>query len=225
MVNTEARIKINNKHFEILVDLDKALAFKKGENVVPSEFLVVNEVFSDTKKGLRVAEKDLKDAFGSTDIYAIAERIVKNGEVLLPAEYKKQEQETRRKQIIEFLVKNSIDTATKRPFTPQVIEEALDKSGANIDKKSVEEQIPRILEGLKKIIPIKVESKKIKLTIPAVYTGRAYGLIQSYKEKEEWLSNGDLSCIINLPVGLQMEFYDKLNAITHGSAIAEDLKE
>jgi ribosome maturation protein SDO1 len=225
MTNTEARIKINNKHFEILVDLDKALAFKKGEKVVPSEFLVVNEVFSDTKKGLRVAEKDLSDAFGTTDVYAIAERIVKNGEVLLPAEYKKQEQETRRKQIIEFLVKNSMDTATKRPFTPQTIEEALDKSGANIDKKSVEEQIPRILESLKKIIPIKVESKKIKLTIPAVYTGRIYGLIQSYKEKEEWLSNGDLSCIINLPVGLQMDFYDKLNAITHGSAIAEDLKE
>jgi len=225
MTNTEARIKINNKHFEILVDLDKALDFKKGKNVVASEFLVVNEVFSDTKKGLRIPEKDLNEAFGTTDIYKIAERIVKNGEVLLPADYKKQEQETKRKQIVDFLVKNAIDVATKKPFTPVRIEEALDSSGVNIDKRSVEEQIPRILEELKKIIPIKVESKKIKLTIPAIYTGRVYGLIQSYKEKEEWLSNGDLSCIINLPVGLQMEFYDKLNAITHGSAIAEDLKE
>lgn len=225
MTNTEARIKIKNKNFEILVDLNKALELKKGKNVLPQEFLAINMIFSDVKKGLKVSEKDLIEAFGTSDIFAVAERIVKNGEILLPIEYKKKEQENKRKQVIEFLVKNAIDPLTKRPHTPTRIEEALEKTGVNIDNRPVEEQIPRVLEELKKVLPIKIENKKLKITIPSVYTGKVYGLLQNYKEKEEWLSNGDLVCIINLPVGLQMDFYDKLNSTTHGSAIAEELKE
>jgi ribosome maturation protein SDO1 len=224
MANTEARIKIKNKNFEILVDLDKALDLKKGKNVLPQECLAVDVVFSDTKKGLKVSEKDLNEAFGTSDIFAVAERIVKNGEILLPAEYKKKEQDNKRKQMIEFLAKNAIDPLTKRPHTPTRIEEALDKAGVNIDNRAVEEQIPRVIEELKKVMPIKIENKKLKIRVPAMYTGKAYGLLQIYKEKEDWLDNGDLSCVINLPVGLQMEFYDKLNSITHGSAIAEEVK-
>lgn len=225
MANTEARIKIKNKNFEILVDLDKAIDFKKGKNVLPQEYLAINIVFSDQKKGLKASEKDLAEAFGTSDIFAVAEKILKSGELVLPQEYKKKEQEGKRKQVVDFLAKNAIDPMTKRPHTPTRIEEALDKIGANIDNRPIEEQIPRIIEELKKVLPIKIENKKIIIRVPAMYTGKAYGLLQSYKEKEEWLNNGDLSCTINLPVGLQMEFYDKLNSITHGSAIAEEVKQ
>ena len=58
-----------------------------------------------------------------------------------------------------------------------------------------------------------------------MHTGKAYGLLAEYKEKEEWLSNGDLQITLNIPVGIQMEFYDKLNSITHGSAITEEINE
>jgi ribosome maturation protein SDO1 len=225
MTNTEARIKIKNKNFEVLVDLDKSLEFKKGKNVLPQEFLAINFVFSDAKKGLKVSEKDLMDAFETSDIYAVASKIVKNGEVQLPAEYKKKEQENKRKQVVDFLVKNAIDTMTKRPHTPTRIEDALDKIGVNIDNRPIEEQISKILEELKKVLPIKIESKKIRITVPALHTGKVYGMLQIYKGKEEWLPNGDLSCVVSIPVGLQMEFYDKLNSITHGSALAEEVKE
>ena len=89
----------------------------------------------------------------------------------------------------------------------------------------IEQQIGRILEKLKHIIPIKIETKKLRVTVPAVHTGKAYGILKEYKEKEEWLANGDLMCIINLPAGLQIDFYDKLNSITHGSSIVEEIKE
>ena len=29
---------------------------------------------------------------------------------------------------------------------------------------------------------------------------------------------------LNIPVGIQMEFYDKLNGVTHGSATSEEMK-
>jgi len=89
----------------------------------------------------------------------------------------------------------------------------------------MEDQIGQVIEKLRKIIPIKLETKKLSVTIPAIHTGKAYNLVQPYKEKENWLDNGDLQIIINLPSGLQMEFYDKLNAITHGSSIVEEIKE
>jgi len=100
----------------------------------------------------------------------------------------------------------------------------LKDAGVNIDNKPVEQQIAGILAKLKPIIPIKIETKKIKIIVPAMHTGKAYGLFKDYKEKEEWLGNGDLRVVVNIPAGLQMDFYDKLNGITHGSSIAEEVK-
>ena len=42
---------------------------------------------------------------------------------------------------------------------------------------------------------------------------------------EEWLGNGDLKVVVNVPAGLQMEFYDKINAATQGSVLSEEVKE
>ena len=45
------------------------------------------------------------------------------------------------------------------------------------------------------------------------------------KEKENWLNNGDLEVIVSIPAGLTLEFYDKLNSLTHGSALTEEIHE
>ena len=81
------------------------------------------------------------------------------------------------------------------------------------------------MHKLKEILPIKIETKKIKLTIPAKYTGQVYGMLHEYKEKEEWLSNGNLQAVLNIPAGLLMDFYDKINSATHGAIQSEELKE
>ena len=82
-----------------------------------------------------------------------------------------------------------------------------------------------ILEKLSQIIPIKIETKKVKLTIPANYSGQVYGMINEYKEEEKWLDDGSSVVIVNIPSGIIMNFYDKLNSITHGSVLTEDVKE
>ena len=61
--------------------------------------------------------------------------------------------------------------------------------------------------------------------IPAIHTGKAYGIINPYKESEDWLSDGSLQVTVAIPAGLVMEFYDKLNSVTHGSALTEEIKE
>ena len=75
------------------------------------------------------------------------------------------------------------------------------------------------------VIPIKVETKKIKITIPARFSAQVYGMLKDYKESEEWLGNGDLQVIMNIPSGLQIDFYDKLNSVTHGAIVSEELKK
>lgn len=224
MPNVEARYKAKGKNFEIFVDLDNALRMKRNEPIGIDNVLAVNDVFYDIKKGLKASSSDLKECFGISDAKEVAVKIIKNGEIVLPSEYKKKEQEAKVKQVIDFLARNSIDPTTKKPHSAKRIEDAIIQAGVNIENKSVEQQIAKILSKLKPIIPISLETKKLKIVIPALHTGKVYGLIQDYKEKEEWLANGDLLCIINIPAGLEMDFYDKLNSVTHGSSLVEEVK-
>ncbi|KHO52909.1 MAG: hypothetical protein QT05_C0013G0026, partial [archaeon GW2011_AR13] len=39
------------------------------------------------------------------------------------------------------------------------------------------------------------------------------------------LNDGSLEVIVNVPAGMIMSFFDKLNSITRGSALTENIKE
>jgi ribosome maturation protein SDO1 len=223
MANTIARIKKAGKNFEIIVDMDNALKFKKGESsYIESE---AEMVFTDAKKGNSAPSADLKAAFGTTDVNQIAAIIVKNGEVMVSQEHRDEERDKRYKQIVDFLSRNAFDPRTGKPHTPQRIESALEQAHVNIKNGPIDSQIPEIIEQISKIIPIKVETKRIRITIPAIYTGKAYGVINQYKENENWLNDGSLEVVVKIPSGVIMDFYDKLNGITHGSALTEEIKE
>jgi len=223
MTQTVARIKQTGKPFEIIVDLDKALKFRKENGSV--DFLESYTIFSDSKKGFVAPSKDLEDAFGTTEVDTIAEKIVKNGEVLLTQEYRDERKGERVKQIIDFLASNSVDPKTGNPHTPERIKNALDQAQIHIKNTPIEDQIKDIIEIISKILPIKLETKKIKITVPAIHTGKVYGLVSQYKDGEKWLDNGDLKITVKVPSGMIMNFYDKLNSITHGSAVTEEIKD
>ena len=224
MVNVTARIKLKGKKFEVSVDCDKALALRKGKSPVAGA-LVVDTIFSDLRKGIRARENELKDVFGTTDVNEIAKKIITQGEVQLPVEYKEKAREAKEKQIIDFIVSNCTDPKGI-PHTPKRIEEALKQSKVRIyEDKSVEEQISSIISELQKILPLKIETKRVLVMIPAAYMGKAYGLIHDYIVKEEWQSDGSLSCVLNLPVAAQISFFDKLNSTTHGAATTQEIKE
>jgi ribosome maturation protein SDO1 len=224
MAQVIARIKKNGKHFEILVDMDLALKFKKGEGEV-SQFLEIDRVFWDSKKGDVPSKEDILEAFGTEDIYKIAEKIVKEGEIQVTQEHRSEEQEAKIKQVVDFLSRNAIDPQTGNPLTSERIKNSLNEARINIKNVPVENQIQDIVEHLSKILPIKIETKKIELVVPAIYTGKAYGILAQYKEREEWLDDGSLKIRVNVPAGLLMDFYDKINGVTHGSATSEEINE
>ncbi|MFQ5531472.1 MAG: ribosome assembly factor SBDS, partial [Candidatus Nanoarchaeia archaeon] len=175
MTNTIARIKQAGKHFEILVDLDDALKFKKGEiSGIEAEG---DKIFSDHKKGQVASTSDLKKSFGTDNIQSVIEKIVRQGEVLLTQEHRDAEQEKRLKQVVDFLANNAVDPQTGNPHTPERIKSALEQAHVNIKNSNIESQITEILESLSKVIPIKIETKKVKITVTAMHTGKVYGIV------------------------------------------------
>lgn len=224
MTDVIARIRIKGKEFEIVVDCEKAIQFRKGSGRI-EDVLITPTIFIDSKKGLKPSEADLEKSFNTTDVYNIAAQIIKQGEIQLPTEYKAKQRELKLKQIVDFIATNCIDSQTKKPHPPERIAEAIKQAGVKIDeKRSAEDQSMNVIKEIQKILPIRIETKRLKIKIPATYTGRTYALLKDFLEKEEWLSDGSFSCIINIPVGAQLTFFDKLNSITHGAAITQELE-
>lgn len=222
-MNTTARIKKAGQEFEILVDMDLALKFKKGEiSYIEAEG---DRIFKDLKKGMVASSEDLRNAFGTTDPTEIAKKIVKDGEVLVTQEHRDEEREKKIKQVVDFLAKNATDPKTGNPHTPERIKMALEQAHVNIKNVPIDSQIKEIMEKIAPIIPITLKTKKIRITIPAIYTGKSYGIIAPYKENEDWMNDGSLQAVLVIPSGAIMDFYDKLNSVTHGSALTEELKD
>jgi ribosome maturation protein SDO1 len=225
MTDTIARLRSGKLTFETMVDLDAAMKLKKGENVVMTDVVRDTAIYTDIKKGMHAGKAELDQVFGTVEVFEVAKKIILKGTIEVTQEFRDEAVEGKRKQIVDFLIRNAIDARTGRPYTPDIIENALRESGVRIDARPIDQQIPSVLETLKKTLPITIETKRIKITIPAQHTGKGYGLLSEYKEKEEWLSNGDLVAFLAIPVGVIPDFYDKLNAITHGSALTEEIKE
>lgn len=223
MSKVTARIKIKNKHYEIHVNLEEALKVREGKGDIISALDSPN-VFYDINKGTIASNVDLKEAFGTTDLYEIAKTIITKGEVQKTQEFRDLEKEKKIKQIIDLIIKNAVDQHG-RPFTEERIKTAIQQAHYNFDNRPAEQQLTQIVHKLKEIIPIKITTKKIKLTIPARFTGQVYGILKDYKESEDWLANGDLQVILNIPPGILIDFYDKLNSITHGAAQSEEISD
>ena len=160
MVNTIARIKKMGKDFEVMVDLDNALKFKKGLSTsIEAES---NRVFSDSKRGLSAPNSDLMTAFGTNDVSAITQVIVKKGEILVTQEHRDEEREKKIKQVVDLIVRSATDQ-NGRPYTPDKIKSSLEQAHVNIKNGPVDSQIKDIITELSKLIPIRLETKEKKL--------------------------------------------------------------
>ncbi|MGV8142843.1 MAG: ribosome assembly factor SBDS [Candidatus Pacearchaeota archaeon] len=223
MAIVEARIKSKGKNFEISVHLEEALKVKAGTGNVASA-LNTPAIYTDATRGLAASKAELEYAFDTTDVYAIAEQIMKKGEIQKNQEFRDAEKDKKIKQVIDLILRNAVDQHG-RPYTEDRIRKAIGEVHFNFDNKPAEAQMHELISKLATVIPIKVETKKIKLKIPARFSGQVYGMFKDYKESEEWLANGDLQVIINIPSGLQLDFYDKLNSVTHGAVMSEEMKK
>ena len=169
----------------------------------------------------------MSQIFQTTEVEEVAKQIIKKGEIQLTSEYKEQLRENKRKQIINIIHRNCVDPTTHAPHPPQRIENALEEAKFHVDEfASVEKQVQDVLKKLKPIIPIKFEIKEIAIKVPSEFGAKAYPIVTQFGKilKDEWLKDGSWAVVIEIPGGLEEEFYDKINKLTHGDVESKVLK-
>jgi len=208
----------DGKRFELFVDPDAAYAFVERRKPDVKNILVAEEIYEDAKKGEKAKASDVQKVFGTTDILAILEFVLKNGEVQLTTEQRRKKVEEKRKQVVAILLREAIDPRTKAPHTQIRLEQAMEQARIHIDPfKDAREQMEEVVKELRPILPMKFEKMKIAVKVPAAYAHKCYGTLKNYGiEKEQWLSSGDLVVVVEIFGGLQGEFYDKINKLTVG---------
>jgi ribosome maturation protein SDO1 len=223
MVNVDdaviARLESYGERFEILVDAELAADYKSGQDIAIEDVLAVEEVFKDAHKADKASEEAMEKVFETTDALEVADKIIKKGQIQITANQKRKMQEEKTKQVIAQIAREAINPQTKLPHPPQRIQKAMDEAKVHIDPmKSVEEQIQPTVKAILTKIPIRIEKVKIAAKIPGTYAGKAYSTITQYGklEKEEWMNDGSWIGVIEIPGGLQDEFYTALSGLTHG---------
>jgi ribosome maturation protein SDO1 len=216
-----ARLKTHGEHFEVLVDPDGAYDLKHGAGVKIEDILAVEDVFENASRGDRVPEEDLVKAFGTTNVIDIARKIIMEGEINLTAEQRHRLLEEKRRQVVSFISRNAINPQTMTPHPPARIERAMEEGGVHIDlTKTVEENVNITMKAIRPIIPIRFEEVKIAVKVPSSYAPRAFGEIAAFGKliRDEWQNNGSWIGVIQIPAGMQPEFYDLVNKVSKGEA-------
>ncbi len=224
-----ARLKKEGDIFEIDVDPDLAMKYKKGDTSVSiHEVLKAEHIFKDTQKGLKASDTVMKALFGTDNVIEVAEVILKKGEIQLTAEYRQQLRDAKKRRIISIIHENGIDPRTKMPHPAQRIENAMDEAKVKIDEhKNAEDQVNDVVDALRKVLPITFSKKHIWLHVPASFAPKSQGIIRSMSKllSEEWKNDGSWEVTVEIPGGLQEEFFDKLNSMTHGGIQSKIVKE
>jgi ribosome maturation protein SDO1 len=214
-----AKLDKGGEHFEILIDPDAALDYKMGKPLGIDKILIHEEIYKDAKKGLRASEQTLKKVFGTTDVRKIAETIIKEGEIPLTAEQRKKLIDEKKRQIVEWISRNCIDVRTRTPVPPQRVENALEQARVAIDPfKSVEEQVQGILKELQRVLPIKVATARVAVSVSSTYAQKVKGLVAKMAKivNEKYRPDGSWEALLELPAGLQDVLISRINDSTHG---------
>lgn len=222
-METEDAIKVRYKQdgtsFEILVEPDEALAYRRGETDDISHVLYVREIFKDVGTAEKAAEKELRNTFGTKDILEAAEKIMDGGKMELTTKQRDQIRDKKRKRIVSMIARRAKDPQRNAPHPPERIENAMEEAQVHVDAlKPAEEQMNQIVDDIRPILPISFEKVKLALKIPNEHAGKCYNIIKKMGdiEEEEW---GDQFFFAKLeaPAGISSELLEKLEKATSGN--------
>ena len=128
--------------------------------------------------------------------------------------------EQKKRQIVEWISRNCIDTRTRTPVPPQRVELALDQAGVAIDPfRPVEEQVNDVLKALQKMLPLKVATAIVEVRVPSEYSHKVRNTLAKMGKvvRERFESDGSLTMQLEIPAGAQDSIISKVNELTRGS--------
>jgi ribosome maturation protein SDO1 len=225
-----ARLESHGERFEVLVDPDAALAIKRGEFEGDLEDVIAAEdVFENASRGDRPAESALEEVFETTDPIEIIPEVITEGEIQITADQRREMQEQKHRQLINRITRNAVNPQMDdAPHPPERIESALEETDFKIDPmEPVENQVDEALEALRPVIPIRFDTVKVAVHLPADHAGSGQAKVREFGdlEREEWQADGSWIGVVEFPAGMQNEFYDLVNEVSSGTAETEIIEE
>jgi ribosome maturation protein SDO1 len=223
--STVSRLSLRGEKFEIIVAPDPALSFKLTGKGDMRKILLVEEVYSDSKKGFRVPSEKLKKFFGTTDVFKIAEKILLEGELQLTSEQRRRMIESKKQQIIAMLSKSLLDPSLGNPLPSLRIEQAISQIGVSIDPfKPPEEQVKNVIKPLRQILQFKVNEVALTLTCQQEESTSVYGFVNLFGEVGQTRTQKDKSVklLARIPSVLMSYFLEKLGE-KYGDRVKVDI--
>jgi ribosome maturation protein SDO1 len=211
--NIVARLAMGGDHFEILVDPDLALAYKLGKKRDISKILAIEEIYTDSKKGLRAPSERLQSRIGTSDILKAATIILERGELQLTVEQRRGLIDEKKKQIIATITGSCLDIRTGLPVPATRVEQAMGQVGISIDPfKSGEEQAKAVIGEIKKVLPLKVQVSEIEILAPRQSAPKVQAFCRLYGDlmEEKVLGDGSTRMRVSIPSISKAIFLEKL---------------
>jgi ribosome maturation protein SDO1 len=222
----EAVIAKLDKHgleLQILVDPEIALKFREEKGNMKldlDDLLAVEGVFvGPARDGAKCSNEEMLKAFGTTDLEEAVKQVLLKGDLQLTTDQRRRMVERKRKLIIAHIARNAINPQTKTPHPPARIENAMDEARIHLDPfKSVDAQVQDVLKAIRPLIPIRFETVDIAVRFPATQAGKAAAALHGWGEikQQQWQADGSLIALVEIPGGMQTEFFNELNKRTHG---------
>lgn len=216
-----ARLETHGETFEILLDPKAMDLVKQGKEVDLSEYLAVEDVFKDARKGTRPESSKVREVFGTEDPAEVARHIIQKGEVQITAQQRKELLDAKYRRIVAYIAANAINPQTKLPHPPKRIEIALEEGKFHADPmRSFDREIEEAMKVLRPLLPIRFEKSRIAIRIKADDYGRCYDELCRYGivDREEWTNDGFWIGTMEIPAGLIDEIAEKLKSRTKGNA-------
>jgi len=208
-----ARLVVGGDRFEILVHPDLALAHKLGKKGEISKILAIEEIYTDSKKGLRAPGERLQGKIGTSDILKAAAIILERGELLLTIEQRRGLIEEKKRQIISAITRTCIDVRTGLPVPATRVEQALGQIGVQIDPfKSGEEQARAVIQEVKKVLPLKVQTNEVEVLAPKLSSQKVLAFCRAYGDimEEKALGDGTMRIRISVPSIAKTAFLERI---------------
>jgi ribosome maturation protein SDO1 len=225
-----ARLESHGERFEVLVDPDAALAIRRGEFEGNLEDVIAAEdIFEDASRGDRPPETALEEVFDTTDPLEIIPEVIREGEIQITADQRREMKEQKHKQLVNRIARNAVNPQMDdAPHPPERIESALEETDFRIDPmETVESQVDEALDVLRPVIPIRFDTVTVAVQLPADYAGSGQAKIREFAdlESEEWQPDGSWIGVVEFPAGLQNDFYDLVNEASSGEAETQIIRD
>tara|TARA_Y100001968_G_scaffold39188_1_gene29867 strand:+ start:539 stop:1237 length:699 start_codon:yes stop_codon:yes gene_type:complete len=216
-----ARYEHGGKRFEILIDPNLVDAYRNDSSSVDlDDILATDEVWLDARGGERPTSDQLVNAFGSDELLICVDKILNMGSIQLTTVQRKERIKAMRVAIIHKISSTAIDPKSKMPHPPSRIETALDECRYSIDPfLSIDRQVNDAVKLMRSLIPLKFSTARLAFRIPGVEYGSVQSILRELMIKEEWLSNGDWACVVEVPAGSKIDLMGDIAKRSKGSEV------